>query len=175
MAILTEEKMVEKLNEEKEKWMVKVKEDMAIVIENAVAQAVQAKAVETDLKTKTDLETAVAQIEVKMKEMIGGPGKDEKKYKEGLTAKRGFSNVPHYSGKHEEYDDWKFHMGAFLGEDLQLGSLLRRMELVTTIPDEQEVSKIFEDVETEMKTVVDRIWINHQLYQVLSLNSVVKL
>ena len=39
------------------------------------------------------------------------------KEKEGLTTKRAFTMLPHYHGKSEEFDSWKFQMTQFLAED----------------------------------------------------------
>ena len=158
------------MEEEKEKWMKLVKEDIMRTIEDIVAQANRAQTVEDAIKTIADLEVAVTKLESKMKETMGGPGSEDKRRKETFTAKRGFSNVPNYNGKHEEYDDWKFHMGAFLGEDIQMDALLRKMQEQKTIPNEAAVKKIFDEVSAEVSDVVDPVWMNHQLYQVLCLN-----
>ena len=158
------------LEEEKEKWMTMVKEDIMRNINDIIAQANRAQTVEDAMKTKADLDEAAGKLETKMKETMVGPGSEDKRRKEAFTAKRGFSNVPTYNGKHEDYDDWKFHMGAFLGEDIQMDSLLRKMGEIKTIPDEAAVIKVFEAVSAEVPDLVDPIWINHQLYQVLCLN-----
>ena len=43
--------------------------------------------------------------------------KDKDKEKRVMTSRRDFSYLPKYSGKHEEYEDWKFKVKTFLGEE----------------------------------------------------------
>ena len=63
-------------------------------------------------QVKIQLESLRQNIEKKFEELIEKVSKP-KKQKESLTTKRAFSSLPTYSGKHEEFDDWKFKLKAF--------------------------------------------------------------
>ena len=85
--------------------------------------------------------------------------------------KRSFDKVPKYSGKHSEYEDWKFKMTTFLNETVHIKETLNLLNQYTKQPTNANIDDIFNKVEEKFgHENVDRDWINHQLYQVLSMN-----
>ena len=115
--------------------------------------------------------------------------------KDGLTTKRAFSMLPHYSGKVEDYDTWKFQMTQFLAEDPFFVTLLEWIE--NDLDGEDQHSSAVREKNVEHTEKVDDVvdyhssppsveekneaaivrakypqltWYNQQLYQVLALN-----
>lgn len=89
------------------------------------------------------------------------------KEKLGMTARRAFNNLPKYSGKIAEVDAWRFQMEAFLSEEEKYVSLLEHVDLMV----EQLKSDDIDGLAYKLGIDVDEVkWLNHQLYQVLSLN-----
>ena len=105
----------------------------------------------------------------------GTKAKDDPK-KHCMTTRRNFNSLPKYGGKHEEFEDLKFKVKTFLSEEVEYKELLLVLDTVTAIPDKDVMEKIMTKVEEELKRkhqkdgMIDRQWINHQLYQVLCLN-----
>ena len=162
--------MKEEFERQKSEWMKEAKDDVMKMMEEKVDKA----AMEIQqVKWKEDLDSAMIKIKLEIKDDAIQSRMKEKRPKEDLTEKRAFTKVPGYGGKHEEYDDWKFHMNTFLsGADPYMKVLMVRLEKVKTVPDYNEVMVIFDDVNRAVDDgeFIDRRWVNHQLYQVLCLN-----
>ena len=107
----------------------------------------------------------------KMKESKGEDKSSEKngKFKQTMTSRRNFNALPKYSGKHEEYDHWKFKMTNFLSEEIEFKELILELEEFTEVPDESKANDLIKHINEKFKAE-DKLWLNHQLYQVLSLN-----
>ena len=137
------------------------------------------------------LEAAKEELEKKLMEMNVIYGnvekeKDKKGFKDKrfpLTTKRSFLKLPTYGGKLEDYDDWKFKATTFLNEEPEFQSLILKINMCLTEPDEKDIEEMFKDIEAEFDKAnedaekydepsanIDRKWVNQQLYQVLSLN-----
>ena len=152
-------------------------------MQNVVIALIESKAVEIfdkAMKDKIDskLEDMQEQITNKIKEL---ETKEEeikkskaKKDNRCLTTKRDFGFLPKYSGKHEEYDDWKFKMRTFLSEEVEFKELMSVLENLKDIPTAAEIKVILSEMVSEIKKEDDEeaivSWTNHQLYQVLCLN-----
>ena len=69
-------------------------------------------------------------------EQKGKEGDKENKGKEkrSITMRREFLYLPKYTGKHEQYDDWKFKIRIFLNEDIEY------VELLNILDNEKEIS-----------------------------------
>ena len=105
----------------------------------------------------------------------GGGQRDQPEQKKFcLTTKRSFSNLPKYTGKHEDFDDWKFKLTTFLSEEVEYKELILILDKVTVLPDESLINQLMEQAATVVQArhhkTMDRQWVNHQLYQVLCLN-----
>ena len=70
----------------------------------------------------------VEEIETKIKEMKGNSGDKEERKKYGMTTNRAFHSLPNYTGKHEDYDEWKFKLKTFLSEDEGIKEVLLKKQ-----------------------------------------------
>ena len=73
--------------------------------------------------------------------------------KDGLTTKRAFSMLPHYSGKVEDFDTWRFQMTQFLAEDPYFVKLLEWIE--NDLDGEDQHASAIQEKNTEHKHNVD--------------------
>ena len=74
------------------------------------------------LEGKQDTMQSTMDHSDKWKEGSGG-GK-----KSSLTTKRNFMNMPEYSGKHDDFDDWNCKMSTFHSEETEFKELLLLLE-----------------------------------------------
>ena len=132
-----ETRVKEMLEEAKEEWMVRVKEDMIGPLELIVNQP--------------DLAQRIVELE-KWKVDIDNKGKDKERNKESMTTRRGFSNIPGYNGKPEEYDDWAFKMRTFLNEEVDFKEVLLKLDAMTEIPTKDDVFEMFQKIENNSDT-----------------------
>ena len=86
---------------------------------------------------------------------------------EPLTQKKNFNMLPKYSGKPEEFENWKFKMDNFFEGTPNFIEFLIWVEKHKT-----EVQS--EDLEALQiqETTWDVAWMQSQIYQVLSLNTI---
>ena len=162
MADLTadqEAKVVKLIEDGKVAWMAKVKEDMIDPLQATLNEYANNLANLELWRVGIDAAATAASTKEKTP-----------KEKEGMTTRRGFSNIPAYHGKPEDYDDWEFKMRRFLEEDTGFKELFMRLDGMTAVPDKDEVAKIFKDMVDAKVTEFDAGWHNHQLYQVLCMN-----
>ena len=150
-----EARVKELLDDAKAEWMVKVKEDMIEPLERIINQPDLGKRIEELEKWKMDTENKY---------------KDKEKGKESMTNRKGFSNIPGYNGKPEDYDDWAFKMRTFLNEEVDFKEVLIKLDKFNQVPTKEEVFEMFQEIEDDADHNVSKEWINHQLYQVLCMN-----
>ena len=95
-------------------------------------------------KLKNQLREQVNQL----KEQKGKEGdKDDKgKEKKSITMRREFIYLPKYTGKHDQYDDWKFKIRTFLNNDIEYVELLNKLDNENEIPTELRAKQIIEEV-----------------------------
>ena len=121
--------------------------DMKEMIENVVTQ----KIIELEAKIELGKKASV----------------DFKKEPRCLTTKRNFGFLPKYSGKHEEYDDWKLKMSTFLSELLEFKELMAMLEKQVDVPDEEKAVNMIATLPKILKETDDKgdrvSWVNHQL------------
>ena len=161
--------------EEVAAYVSKVQEEMQMTFNKELAEA--KKNVVNQVRAELDnvkraLETNFNdQVPILNKALEDDKERMSKKGKENLTQKRSFDKVPKYSGKHLEYEDWKFQMTTFLNESPQMKEALSLINEFVKQPTNEEIEVMFNKVEEKLgEENVDREWVNHQLYQVLSLN-----
>ena len=126
---------------------------------------------------------------------VASEQRSQPREKDGLTTKRAFSMLPHYSGKVEDYDTWRFQMTQFLAEDPFFVKFLEWIE--NDLDGEDQHTSAVQEKNTEHKEKVEDVvegqstppsteekkeaasarakhpqieWYNQQLYQVLALN-----
>ena len=96
---------------------------------------------------------------------------DKKKdFAKSLTNKKSFGSLTKYSGKHDEYDDWKFQVGSFLSEDPGYHELLIELEKLLKCPTKEDMANIFMTINEKVIEDLDMREMNKQLYQLLSQN-----
>ena len=102
----------------------------------------------------------------------GGQGGGEQRASRPMpmTARRAFSTLPRYPGKAEEFDNWKFQMSQFLSEEPQYIAFLEWIEMRQDEIQKEDLTEYTLSVEGLVD--VETEWMNHQLYQVLSLNCI---
>ena len=108
------------------------------------------------------LQNRCAQLEI----ALAGK-KDGNKW--GMTSRKAYNAIPHYTGKAEEYDTWKFKMTAFLHEETSFQILLSWIEEKTTEITLEELEDF--ELNNDKINSGETAWMNSQLYQVLSLNT----
>ena len=64
----------------------------------------------------------------------------------------------------------KFKMKTFLTEEPDCKQLFLKLEKITNVPDDAEVTQILNEITTNLKTEEGDNWLNHQLYQILCMN-----
>ena len=95
-----------------------------------------------------------------------------------MTEKKNFGSVPSYSGKQEEFDDWRFKMSTFLSGEKTYKDVLTKLGEFKVLPTEDKVNEMYDEINKHRRDEtgeeeIDReeqIWLNHELYQVLSMN-----
>ena len=122
-----------------------------------------------NLKEKVkDLENLRIQLKEFEKDKL--KSKDKDKERRVMTSRRDFSYLPKYSGKHEEFEDWKFKVKAFSSEEKEFKEFFLEIEKHTETPKDDEILKIVDGVHAESGEGKDPAWLNHQLFHVLCLN-----
>ena len=121
-----------------------------------------------------DKDDEIKELRKELKQMKESKDKEQfedkkGKSKQSMTDQRGFSSLPSYDGKHEEFDDWKFKMKTFLSKEVEFNELLLVLEDLTEVPSETKAKNIIQGI-NEKCEANDTRWMNHQLYQVLCLN-----
>ena len=84
-----------------------------------------------------------------------------------MTNRKGFSIVPHYSGRIDEYEMWNFKMVTFLSEEEGFREFIDWIEGSENLPMEPDLMEFQGD-----NPMVDVEWLNAQLHLVLSMNVV---
>jgi hypothetical protein len=128
---------------------------------------------------KEDMDKKILELQAQIDNGRQDPRPKGDRPREGLTSRRAFSQLPSYSGKPEEYDDWSFQVRRFLSEETDFKELMFKLKAMSSIPNKEDVAKVFNDMNlamvdgktrTERKEKVDQEWMNHQLFQMLCLN-----
>ena len=116
----------EMLARAKEQWRLEIEPDPAdpLISKTVAEDMVEQKVKEINEKLK-DLENAHEELTKKMEEMKSGKGDGKGRQRQALTDRRTFSALPHYEGKHETYNHWKFKLKVFLNEDQDVKELWR--------------------------------------------------
>jgi len=79
-----------------------------------------------------------------------------------------FQDVPKFPGKSESYDDWRFQMTTFLDEESkEWGEVCGKLGKFATMPTDKELEEIWQSF---VSKGVDMIYMNNQLYNLLSMN-----
>ena len=60
--------------------------------------------------------------------------------------RREFLYLPKYTGKHDQYDDWKFKIRVFLNQDIEYVELLNKLDNENEIPTEARAKEIVEEI-----------------------------
>ena len=95
----------------------------------------------------------------------GGEQRGREDRRQPMSSRRGFEKVPAYSGKPDEFDDWRFKLEVFLGMESGFLDFLQWAE-------EQPVNVDDDDIMTwqEDNPGIDVAWICKQTYNVLAMN-----
>ena len=78
---------------------------------------------EVNNRNLTALANVVAGVQAELARSTAGRAA-EKSSKDNVTTRRAFSVLPTYSGKTETFEDWRFQMLQFLGEDTSFTRIL---------------------------------------------------
>jgi hypothetical protein len=95
-----------------------------------------------------------------------------------MTEKKNFGSVPAYSGKQEEFDDWRFKMSTFLSGEKTYKDVLMRLGEFKVLPTADTANQMYDEINKHRREETgeeeiereEQIWLNHELYQVLSMN-----
>ena len=90
-------------------------------------------------KLKTECEQQVQ----KLKDDAKKKDDEYKKEKVCVTSKRSFSDVPNFSGKPDEYDDWTFKVRTFFTDEIDFVRLLLELDALTDMPGEAALIEIY--------------------------------
>ena len=77
---------------------------------------------------------------------IEKPIRDFKKNRDIFTSKKGFSDVPHFDGKVEKYDDWRFKATTFLEIEDHFKELIECIEKLPKMPTEEDAKTMNEQL-----------------------------
>ena len=92
----------------------------------------------------------------------------------GLTTRRAFQYLPKYNGSAEKYEEWNFKLKTFFTEEPGWAEILEKIEELPIFPALNDIEAMFSKLNAERKLIskpeISMSWMNHQLYQVLSLN-----
>ena len=90
----------------------------------------------------------------------------EERSRDLFIVKKNFATLPKYSGKAEDYDDWRFQASVFLSIETGFADLIHWIENQTPEPDQEDVG------EWELgEKGRDADLMNDQLYNFLCLNT----
>ena len=111
------------------------------------------------------------QYETEFKKLKDDKDAREKKDKEHcITSKKFFSDVPVYSGKVEDFEDWTFKLRNHLSDEPGYLELLLELDALTEIPKTEDLLKINETLKVKYPKIdMDRM--NRQLYEALALKT----
>ncbi len=90
---------------------------------------------------------------------------NDKKSRDYLTTKKGFSDMPNYDGKYEKYDDWRFKVTTFIEIEDNFKKLFEYIEELKEEPIETNMKQWEDDNKTGDLNIM-----NEQLYNFLCLN-----
>ena len=156
----------------KKEWAEKIKEiDDKLKVQDEVKEKL--KEIDDKMKVQDELKVYVTQEIERMEILIAqqkGGEKEKSKSKRVMTSRRDFAFLPKYNGKHEDFDEWKFKIVTFLSEEVEFKELLLKLDDLKEIPDPEAAKGILKQIQDCHGQDDDPHWINHQLYQVLSLN-----
>ena len=96
----------------------------------------------------------------------------DKKMEKGhqtLTSRKNFASLSKYSGKSEEYDDWKFQVATYLSEDEGYHELIIHLEKFLKPPTKEDMLDIFTELNVKFPSLSMEV-MNKELYQFLCLN-----
>jgi hypothetical protein len=91
--------------------------------------------------------------------------RNSKKNRDIFTSKKGFSDVPHFDGKIERYDDWRFKATTFMEIEDHFKEFIEMIEKLPQMPSEEDLNE-WEDEEEDR----DAKTMNEQLFNFLCLN-----
>ena len=96
---------------------------------------------------------------------------NETKRRLNITTYKGFSDVPVFSGTHDEYEDWSFKLRTFLStEEKWFGILLKTVESLDREVKDYDIDDFVQNSPPEVTTELAD-WMNTQLYNVLTLKT----
>ena len=104
-------------------------------------------------------------LEVEVLRMQKKDAAPKEKYRDVFVVKKGFMAIQNYTGKQEEYDDWRFRASSFLCMEEGFKELLTWIEKCTKEPDKTDLDSW--ELEEEGR---DAKMMNEQLYNFLTLN-----
>ena len=155
---------------------------MAVTMDQVVAQL---QTVMNEVKRLTDENLQLARTVQELQgggaagaqAMAGGPGeyKEKNQNKKVLSENKMLQLIPHYGGKADDYEDWKFKMLVFLQSEDGYSEIFEGIERMTKAPDEDDIEKLVEKAQAGHDqrgdgVKIDRYNLNKQLYQILCLN-----
>jgi len=137
-------------------------------------QAVNAQITLTAWSLNDRLNSEVATLRSAILQQV--PVEDEsRRDNDDITNRRAFANLRTYSGKSEEFEEWKFQFKVFLQKDAGLMDYLTTVELMDKTPTEEMLATAYQDMVAGFSTMVNppklrnAEWITRQLYQALCL------
>ena len=119
------------------------------------------------LNLRNELDKHWTTLQQNVRDEMSKKTKDHKKL---ITEKKGFSSLPKYSGKSEEYEDWKFQVGSLLATEPGYHDLFVELDKLMKPPTLEDMKTIFTAINTKCMADLDARDMNSQIYQMLSLN-----
>ena len=114
------------------------------------------------------LEAEVHNLKAKLNEKKEEKKEEKPNYnkkRDIFTSKKGFSDVPHFDGKIEKYDDWRFKATTFMEIEDNFKEFLEMIEKLPQMPTEENLNE-WEDEDDERDAKI----MNEQLFNFLCLN-----
>ena len=105
--------------------------------------------------------------------MIAGGKENKDKYK-SITGRREFMDVPVYTGKFEEYENWRFKVRTYLADEPGIIDLILKLDMFAKEPNKNESDTMFIELVDNLKLKnIHTSWeyMNTQLYTLLSLKT----
>ena len=124
-------------------------------------------------EARTQIRGTAARVTVVEQNVANGTANisNETKRRLNITTYKGFSDVPVFSGTHDEYEDWSFKLRTFLStEEKWFGILLKTVESLDREVKDYDIDDFVQNSPTEVTTELAD-WMNTQLYNVLTLKT----
>ena len=124
-------------------------------------------------EARTQIRGTAARVTVVEQNVANGTANisNETKRRLNITTYKGFSDVPVFSGTHDEYEDWSFKLRTFLStEEKWFGILLKTVESLDREVKDYDIDDFVQNSPPEVTTELAD-WMNTQLYNVLTLKT----